>query len=494
MSRPDGARIRERRRRKGLTVRALAERAGIAEKTLRRLERNSVETPHPETIRAVAGALEVDPESLFEPERPAGPDANSAPEPELLRGLDVRSVPGFSGRPPIAALRFENLSNDPDQQYFADGLVEDLVARLSAWRVLPVIATTSSFEAGLESRPLEEIRARLGARYLVRGSVRRSNGQIRISVKLVDAVNGHQIWAQSFDRHLTDVLLLQDEVSAEIMGRLGAELSTFESRRAIELDDSALQAWDICVRGWWHVRKITLRDTQRALELFERAVAIDPNLALAWVGRAQARVDERRFLGASLPSLQQAREWAERAVQCDPRLAVGHTVLATIRLNLGDLAGASDAIERAIELDPCSPFACLGRAAGLMFMGRPQDALEHVLRAVRLDPCSPNVPDYLRYVGICYLSMDRHDEAARCFERSIQRRPDIEISYWDLAVAYGLAGRLHEAKELRDQMQAAIAEPNKARSWIQSSVVWPSGLRERYVEGLRAAGWELSPS
>jgi len=496
LARPDGARVRERRRRKGLSLLTLASRAGVAERTLRRLERNHVDNPHPQTIRAIAGALGCDPEELFHPLEVAEPTSAPAPERPLpvsvpLPGMEERTVPGFGGRPAIAVLRFENLGSEADQQYFADGLVEDLIARLSAWRVLPVIAGNSSLHVAASSLELEEVGRRLGVRYVLRGSIRRASDRVRIGVQLVDALSGHPIWADRYDRQPVDVLRIQDEIGEAIMARLAGEVSRFEANRAMELSDTQLQAWDVCMRGYAHVRKITLEDAQLALALFEKALGLDAELALAWVGRAHAVMVERRFLGTSAPHLAQAKEWAQRALQCDPRLAQAYSVLATICANLGELPMAALAIEQAIQLDPSSPHAQFGRAAMLAFQGRPQEASDHLLRAMRLDPWSADQADYLRYMALCCLLLDRYEEAAAWGEQSVRLRPDLAIGYCDLAAAYGLLGKLAAVRSMRGRLHSSCRGYSAAniKSWIAQSGFWPPGLSERYFKGLREAGW-----
>jgi adenylate cyclase len=492
LARPDGARIRERRRRKGLSVLTLATRAGVAERTLRRLERNHVDNPHPQTIRAIAGALGVEPEELFSPlESDATAPEVVPPFSPTLPGMEERTVPGFGARPAIAVLRFENLGSEPDQQYFADGLVEDLIARLSAWRVLPVIAGNSSLHVAAGSIQVEELGRRLGVRYLLRGSIRRAADRVRIGVQLVDAVSGHPIWADRYDRQPVDVLLIQDEIGEAIMARLAGEVSRFEANRAMELSDTQLQAWDICMRAYGHVRKITPEDAASALRLFEKALEIDPQLALAWVGRAHAVMVERRFLDGPLPHLVQAKEWAQRAIQCDPRLAQAYSVLATICANLGELPMAAVAIEQAIQLDPSSPHAQFGRAAMLAFQRRPQEASEHLIRAMRLDPWSSDQADYLRYMALCCLLLDRYEEAASWGEQSVRLRPDLAIGYCDLAAAYGLLGRANAVRATRARLESCCSNysASSIKSWISQSGFWPPGLSERYFKGLRTAGW-----
>jgi len=482
VARPDGERIREWRRRKGLSIHSLARRAGLAEKTVRRLERNQVETPHPDTIAAIAGALQIRSEQLFsDPE--SSVDGSGARE---------RTVRGFSGRPTLAVLRFEELCDSDDIPYFAAGLVEDLISRLAAWRLLPIIAPGSSLNPKFDGLSSAEIGRELRARYLVRGSVRRSQTALRITVQLMDSLTEHTIWAGRFDRPLADVLKTQDEISQEIMARVGERVSSFESHRAMALEETELEAWDICMRGWYHSQQSSLEDAQRASTLFRRATELDSHLALAWVGRSVALLAERRVLGSSTQHLDQAREWVERAIQCDPEFAQAHALLATICLNLGRLQEAIYAQERALELDPSSAAAYVGRGVVLSFQGKLEEARDELLRALALDPCSPNLPDYLRYLGLCHILLDHPDEAITCFRRSIQHRPDIPTSYCDLAAALGLDGRAAEAESLRKDLTQHVPSYSSEvlRGWLHNDAVWPPGLRERYFHGLRAAGWD----
>jgi len=342
----EGARIRDCRRRKGLSIHVLARRARVGEKTVRRLELDQVEAPRPDTIRAIADALEVPFDALF------GSESRCSDRARHDRAAVARAA-ASSSRPTVAILRFDDCSDHGSSAHFAAGLVEDLVTRFAAWRVLPIIAPSSSSKLGSEKPPLQQIARELGARYLVCGSVRRSHEELQILVQLFDGRSEDPVWSGRFCRAQSDdVLRAQDEISQDIMSRLREQVAALESRRAMQLPEAELQSWDACVRGWWHLHRGTLHDTRLASALFARSTELEPGLAFAWAGRANAAIAEMRFLGPSRERLDRAREWAERAIRCDPELAHGFAALASSYLNLGRVSEATYAQQRAAELDP----------------------------------------------------------------------------------------------------------------------------------------------
>jgi TolB-like protein len=177
--------------------------------------------------------------------------------------LDPLTVPGFEGRPAIAVLPFDNLSGDPDQEYFADGIAEDLITRLSTWRDFPVIARNSSFTYKGKAVDVEQVSRDLGVRYVVEGSVRRAANRIRIAAQLIDATSGHHVWAERYDRELRDIFDLQDEITQAVVGSMCPELELFEFTRVVRREPQNLDAWDSSQQGMWHLQRMTREENAR---------------------------------------------------------------------------------------------------------------------------------------------------------------------------------------------------------------------------------------
>jgi adenylate cyclase len=196
-------------------------------------------------------------------------------------GEQAAAVPGFDDRSAIAVLPFDNLSADPEQAFFADGLAEDLITRLSSWRAFPVIARNSSFQYRGGNVDLKRVSQELGVRYIVEGSVRRAGERIRIAAQLIDAPTGEHVWAETYDREVTDVFALQDEISATIAASLVDDLARAEGERARQQGTQNLEAWSLYQLGVQHYDRQTLEDYAEARSLFERAVTLDPRFATA---------------------------------------------------------------------------------------------------------------------------------------------------------------------------------------------------------------------
>ena len=205
--------------------------------------------------------------------------------PESLPGMEELTVPGFSGRPAIAVLPFENMSGDPEQEYFADGIAEDLITRLSLWRDFPVIARISSFTYKGRSVDVKQVSRELGVRYVIEGSVRRAGDRVRISAQVIDTTTGAHIWAERYDRELRDIFALQDEITEAIVGSMYPELLRTERERAVRKPPGNLDAWESLQRAVWHALHPTKEDFAMGRSFCERAIELDPHwsVAFAWL-------------------------------------------------------------------------------------------------------------------------------------------------------------------------------------------------------------------
>jgi TolB-like protein/Tfp pilus assembly protein PilF len=414
----------------------------------------------------------------------APPAADSPPT-----DLDPLTVPGFEGRPAIAVLPFDNLSGDPEQEYFADGIAEDLITRLSAWREFPVIARNSSFTYRGKAVDVKQVSRELGVRYVVEGSVRRSEGRIRIAAQLIDATTGHHVWAETYDRELQDVFELQDEITKAIVASTCPELLRSEEERAARKEPQNLDAWDCVVRGRWIVIKLSKEDNTRARSFFERATELDPGFAMAFAWLAMTHVIEAAFVWTDslARSVDEVNRLARKSLELDEREYVAHLALAyTLGLAVQQQQMIA-AFERVIELNPnnAAPYGHLG--VFLSCAGRPDDAIAYLKRAMRLSPKDYFMFQWLTGMGWAHFSTGRYDEATFWLERSRQSRPDFHLSHRALAATYAQLGRLEEAKmALREDLRLA---PNASVSRVKAEATYADpSFAERYLDGLRKAG------
>jgi adenylate cyclase len=402
-------------------------------------------------------------------------------------GLDSLTVPGFGGQPAIAVLPFDNLGGDPEQEYFADGIAEDLITRLSAWHSLPVIARNSSFTYRGRAVDVKQVSREIGVRYVVEGSVRRSADRIRIAAQLIDATSGHHLWAERYDRTLRDVFALQDEIVDSIVGTLQQTLGRAERERAIRKAPQNLDAWDCVQRGWWHIFRGTRDDVVEGQSLFRKAEELDPHFSPVFSGLALSHLFQVGYQWSETParSLAESLRAAEEAVALGEDEPQAHVALALVLSTSGEYERAAAASERAIELNPSSAagYWCLGRA--LSHLGRPEEGIGPIEKAIRLSPRDPVMHEFLFDLGIAHFLAERYEEAVVWEKKSLQSRPDQAGAYRVLAASYGHLGRIEEAR-------AALAAMNELApdfSLEALRIYVPPAVVERYLEGWRRAGW-----
>jgi TolB-like protein len=252
-----------------------------------------------------------------------------------------------------------NRSGDPEQEFFADGLAEDLITRLSLWRSFPVIARNSSFVYKGQAVDRKQVAADLGVRYVVEGSVRKAGNRVRVSAQLVDATSGQSVWAKTYDRDLTDIFAVQDEISESIAASLVSDLQRAEHAHAQRRPPENLEAWGLYQRAVPLLHRFTREDSAQARALLERAVALDPQFSTPLARLAELGIWEvvNGWTDSPDRTVAVAVEQARRAAAIDPQDAEAQSVLAFALITAGDSAGALEAGRRAEELNPSSPLA-----------------------------------------------------------------------------------------------------------------------------------------
>ena len=380
----------------------------------------------------------------------------------------------------IAVLPFANLSNDPEHEFFADGLTEDLITDLSQAADLFVIARNSSFAYKGKSVDVRTIARDLGVRFLLEGSARRSGDRLRINVQLVDAVAGRQVWAERFDRDLGDVFALQDEVAARIMEALLGRLirgPEHERKRA-----SSLEAYDLCVRGRWLVLQ-SPEGTREARLLFERAIGIDPGFSEAHRWLALSYDITRTYAGEpEQPNRELALAAAQKAVDLDPNDAAAHAVLGAILVSFRRWDEAKAEFATALKLDPNNADSWALLSELFVLEGRPGEAIDAIRKAIRLNPHPPGW--YHWFLGQAQYLNGEYEQAVRTLRHEATYRTE---SRRTLAASLAQLGQIDEARREANFFMAS--RPNfTIRHWKYSVPFANVSAGEHFVEGYRKAG------
>jgi TolB-like protein len=365
-------------------------------------------------------------------------------------------VPGFAGRPAIAVLPLDNLSPDPAQAFFADGLAEDLITRLSSWRSFPVIARNSSFKYRGGNLDLKTVGAELGARYLVEGSVRRADERIRVTAQLIDAASSEHVWAETYDRDVKDVFAVQDEISSTIAASIASDMTRVESERASRRSTENLQAWSLYEMAWPRVYKFTREDNAEARGLLDRAVALDPHFAAALAALSMTHSWDVVYGWAGSPeqSLAAALEIGLRAITEDPRDPTAHAAVGAAYLLKGDVRAGFDSTRRAVELNPSMPEAWLWHGWAQLMSGDPDGCVASNMTAQRLNPQGDAASVAWDNMAMCYWETGRYDASLDAARHLIAARPDYWWGQVDLALNAVSLGHIDEA-------HAAIAEARR---------------------------------
>jgi TolB-like protein/DNA-binding winged helix-turn-helix (wHTH) protein len=355
-----------------------------------------------------------------------------------------RGGPAHGGRTMLAVLPFENLTGDPDQEYFSDGLTEEMITQLGRLdpRQLGVIARTSAMSYKHSSKAVDQIGRELGVNYILEGSARREGGKARIAAQLIQVGDQSHVWAAEYDREMQSVLQLQSEVADAIGNEVRLKLTSTQRVHSVSSQAVNPEAYEAYLRGRYFIEKWTEEGTRVGREYFEQAIQKDPNYALAYAGLADSYVWGR----AGLPpeeALRRARTAATKALQVDDTLGEPHAALAQIKfVNDWDWAGAEAEFKRAIELNPNDTNALHMYSHYLLSMGRVQESFDVSKRALEHDPVSPTMQLHL---GFHYLTARQYDLAIPQYLKVLQADPGLPDAHNQLAVAYRQKGLLDQS-------------------------------------------------
>jgi TolB-like protein len=390
----------------------------------------------------------------------------------------------------LGVLPFQNLGDDPEQAFFVDGLVEELITRLSRWRWFPVIARASSFAWRGHEVDLARIGGELGASYLVEGSVRRAGGRVRVTAQLIDVASRHHLWAERFDRPLEDVFRIQDEISRAIASAIHPELVQSEAQRARVADPRDLGAWELAMRGLAHLDQRDRPAHEEAVACFERALERDPENLVAAYGRTMTSYQALFFQwtpdpAASLASLREGAALCDRLAPDDP-----YTLIArgTAFMVGGEVDRAIRALRAAVERNPSSAraYSFLGQLVAMQ--GDPDEGIALLEEALRLSPRDPQRFAMVASIAISHFGAGRLEESCRGLHEAIGLREEEPLPWAMLASTCGLLGHHEEARLALEELARIQPAFTIAGFRRVARSVNPAYL-ERFEEGMRRAGF-----
>ena len=410
--------------------------------------------------------------------RPAAP-------PTLVSSEKIPAIE-LPDKPSIAVLPFANMSGDPEQEYFSDGITDDLITDLSKISGLFVIARNSVFAYKGKAVKMERVSRELGIRYVLQGSVRKAGDRIRITAQLVDVNTGGHLWAEKYDRDLKDILALQDEVTQKIVTALAVRLTRDEQELLVRKGTDNVEAYDYTLRGGEYFFRFTKGANAQARQMFETAINLDPEYASAhsWLG--WTHWIEWSFGWSQDPqSLERAFELAQMAIALDDSLPEAHRLLGSVYLWKKRHEQAIAVFEKSIALNPNHADAIRGLGETLYFAGKPEEAIGLIKRAMRLNPKYPVW--YLLNLGHAYFLMGRYEESIAVLKRALIRNPHVWPAHVYLAASYIALGKEKEARA--EAAEIVRINPNFSLETMRQKLPYKEqAVLARLFEGLRKAG------
>jgi adenylate cyclase len=423
----------------------------------------------PEPVRAFRLVLKAD----------ASAAASEAPKPALE----------LPDKPSLAVLPFTNMSGDPEQEYFADGVVDDIISALSRVRAFFVIARNSSFTYKGKAVDIKQVGRELGVRYVLEGSIRKAGNKVRIVGQLIEAENGRHIWADRFEGNLDDIFELQDRITESVVGAIEPNLRLAEIERARAKPTANLHAYDLCLRALPNLMATTTRAANdEALNLLQRAITMDPGYSFAKASRALAYVLRKAQMWITPVEIEEGLRLAEEALadhRDDP------TTLTYVGQALGYLGFRHDdalrALDRALTINPNSTRALIASGWGRTYVGDAAKSIEHLQRAIRLNPLDPEMGYMLSGLGIAYQMAGKSEEALAMGQKSLQESPNWIPSHLLIVRCLVQLGSLDEAKNAAQRMMK-LAPGMTLTARRAQMANRDQAYQESYISALRAAG------
>jgi adenylate cyclase len=413
-------------------------------------------------------------------------------EPEALsrRGLEVASKERMAlplpDKPSIAVLPFVNMSRDPEQEYFSDGITEEIITVLSKVPNMFVIARNSVFTYKGKPVKVKQVSEELGVRYVLEGSVQKSGDKVRITAQLIDALSGHHLWAERYDRDLKDIFALQDEITMKVITALQVELTAGEMAGMIAKGTKNIDAFIKYLQAYELMYSATKEGNAQAKKILEEAIALDPDYPRLYMGLARAHALDVWDGTTESPdkSLARAFKLAQKAISLDNSNAAAHGALGEIYMMKKQYDKAIAECERAVSLDPNSAENIFWLGMVLNYAARAEEAIPYLQNAIRLNPLPPAI--YFIQLAVSYRDSGQYEKAIEASKKALQREPNTQYAYIHMAVSYI---RLGQEKEAR----AAAAEilrinPKFSLDRYAKMLPFPQPVADRIIEDLRRAG------
>ena len=391
-------------------------------------------------------------------------------------------------KPSIAVLPFSNMSGDPEQEYFADGITEDIITALSHHRWFFVIAGASSFVYKGRAVDVKQVARELGVRYILEGSVRKAGQRVRITGQLIEAETGNQLWAERFDRDLADIFSIQDEITQSVVSAIEPEMLLIEGKRAFRKSAGNLDAFDCCMRAMWHFSQLLPEQHGQAIALLRQAIKLDPNFAQAHMalGRTLA---SRVFYGWSNDigsDSSESYQAAARAISIDDRDPYSHYAFCWASLLKRMHAQALAEAQRSIDLNPNFALGFFALGAIRVYIGHFREAIDALLRSLRLNPNDPQVGSVLYFIGLAHYHQENYEETIHYCQLAVRPRR-FYVGLRTLLASLGQLGRAEEAKSLLDEFNSL--QPKEAQQVFEITTPYLDlKYREHVMDGLRRAG------
>ena len=395
----------------------------------------------------------------------------------------------LSDKPSIAVLPFDNMSGDPGQEYFSDGIAEDIITALSRFHQFFVIARSSSFTYNRRAVDVKQVARELGVQYVIEGSVRQSGNRVRITAQLIDAANNHHIWAENYDRELGDIFAVQDEITEHIAMAVAPELDAQEMARAQRKNIQELGVWELLARANWQIWKFSEKDSGESEHLLLKALELDPNNSRvhAWLSRYYLNDGMYGWRRPASRSRELALEMGQKAFDLNKDDELAHTMLGASLFVSKRHKEAIQRLRAAVKLNPNFFLALSNLGSALVFAHEHDEGLEYLNKAMRLSPKDPHRQYHVGTIGLHHFIEERYDESLIWAEKLLYENQSPSFGYLVLAPAHGMLGNLSEAREAYEKLSSIT--PNMTIAGTLRSIPFAYEDDEmHYAEGLRRAG------
>jgi adenylate cyclase len=419
-------------------------------------------------------------------------DAATTTPSAVVRSPVQRSseVSRAADKPSIAVLAFTNMSGDSAQEYFSDGVADDIITELSRSRALFVIARNSSFNYRGHTTDVKQIARELGVRYVLEGSVRRAGEWIRITAQLIEATSGTHIWAERYDRDQQNIFAVQDAITQAVVTAIGPAVADAEMHRAMRRPPKSLGTWELYQQGLWHLAKVDSTENDKARGLFERAIELDPMFAAAYVGLSRAyKSAGTQYLSMPLDEATGlACVHARKAIELDPGDSETQAELAGSLFLQGEMNNATEMAQQALSINPNCARAHRVMGAALISTGRTVEGRQALGVSTRLSPRDAVIVTTGLWIAISHYFDRDYDRCVEAARRQLSAYPNYPLTYRWLAAALGQLGRAEEARVTLDKALALL--PRAIDVYDRNRVPWsrPEDY-EHMRDGLRKAGW-----